>query len=172
MRKIIVVGILVLTVAMAAPAMAFEKGTIRLGAGTGMLGTGSGLSTRSLDYDAGGTDDFDALAINVGYFLTNVIEVAFEYSSVGIGGSDIDGFGLVGKYYFPMGENSLYAGGGLESFDFAGIDGDTVFITGGYNYMLTDYFSIDFYLTIGQGDIGGNDFDMTDLGVTYSVYFK
>jgi len=38
--------------------------------------------------------------------------------------------------------------------------------------MLKDYFSIDFYLALGQGDEDGNDFDMTDIGVTYSVYFK
>ena len=57
MKKIIIIGILVLTMAMAVPAMAFEKGTIRLGAGTGLLGTGSGFSTTTLDRDAAG--DFD-----------------------------------------------------------------------------------------------------------------
>lgn len=172
MKKLIIVGILVMVMAMATPAMAFEKGTIRLGGGTGLLGTGSGLSTQTLDTDLGDLD-FDILAIDIGYFITDVIEVAVEYSSVGDGSDDIEGLGLAGKYYFPMGENSLYAGGGLQTFDFGGADGDFFYVTGGYNYMLADFFSIDFYLTIGQGDMDFfGDFDMTDLGVTYSIYFK
>jgi len=173
MRKFIVVGILVLAVAMAAPAMAFEKGTIRLGTGTGLLSTGTGFSSTSLDFDGGGSDDFDVFAFGLGYFLTDTVEVAFEFSNVDLGsGIEIDGLGLAGKYYFPMGDNYLYAGGGFETFDFAGADGDIIFVTGGYNLMLKEYFSVDFYLTIGQGDVDGNDFDMTDLGITYSVYFK
>ncbi len=174
MRKLVIIGILVMVVAMAAPAMAFEKGTIRLGAGTGLLGTGSGFSTLSLDADAGGSDDFDVLAVEVGYFITDTLELAFEFSNVDIfsGIIEIDGFGVAGKYYFPMDENSLFAGGGFQTFDFAGADGDYFFITGGYNYMLKEYFSIDFYLSLGQGDVNGNDFDATDIGITYSVYFK
>ena len=172
MRKIIVVGILVLTVAMAAPAMAFEKGTIRLGAGTGILNSGSGFSTLSIDPDTGGSQDFDVVAIEAGYFVTDIIEVAFDFSSADLGGADIDGFGLAGKYYFPMGENYLFAGGGFQTYDFDGADGDFIYATGGYNYMLRDFFSIDFYLLFGQGDQDGEDFDITDLGITYSVYFK
>ena len=71
-----------------------------------------------------------------------------------------------------MGENFLYAGGGFQTFDVGGNDGDVIFVTGGYTYMFRDYFSIDFYLALGQGDENGNDFDMTDIGITYSVYFK
>ena len=56
MKKLIIVGILVMVMAMATPAMAFEKGTIRLGGGTGLLGTGSGLSTQTLDTDLGAHD--------------------------------------------------------------------------------------------------------------------
>ena len=173
MRKIIVVGILVLTVAMAAPAMAFEKGTIRLGAGTGLINTSSGFQTRTLDPDVGSSVDYDTLGFELGYFLTDTVEVVVDFSNVDVfGGAEVDGFGLTGKYYFPMGKNTIYAGGGIQSFDVGGTDGDVIFVTGGYNYMLKDYFSIDFYLALGQGDENGNDFDMTDIGVTYSVYFK
>ena len=70
-----------------------------------------------------------------------------------------------------MGENSLFAGGGFRAVDMDGDDGSAIFVTGGYNYMLRDYFSIDFYLVLGQGDIGGSDFDLTDLGIAYSIYF-
>jgi len=173
MRKFIVVGILVLAVAMAGPAMAFEKGTIRLGAGTGLINTSSGFQSRSLDTDAGGSVDYDTLAFELGYFLTDTVELVLDFSNVDIfGGAEVDGFGLAGKYYFPMGENFLYAGGGFQTFDVGGNDGDVIFVTGGYTYMFRDYFSIDFYLALGQGDENGNDFDMTDLGITYSVYFK
>ena len=172
MNKVFIVGVLVLVMAMATPVMAFEKGTIRLGASTGLLGTGTGFSSSSLDYDAGGSDDIDILAIGGGYFLTDVVELTLDFANVDLGGSDINVLGVGGKYYFPMGENSFYAGGGFQILDFGGGDGDAIFVTGGYNYMLRDYFSVDFYLTIGQGDIEGNDFDMTDIGVTYSIYFK
>ena len=172
MKKIIVVGILVLTVAMAAPAMAFEKGTVRLGAGSGLVSTSSGFQARTIDPDAGGSFDYDTLGFELGYFLTDTVELVLEFSNLDIGGADIDGLGFSGKYYFPMGENSLYAGGGFQSFDLGGNDGDVIYITGGYNYMFRDYFSIDIYLSLGQGDENGNDFDMTDLGVTYSVYFN
>lgn len=172
MKKIIVVGILVVAVAMAAPVMAFEKGTIRLGAGTGLLGTGSGFSSSSIDFDAGGSDDIDILALGGGYFLTDRVELVLDFANVDLGGEDINVFGVGGKYYFPMGKNSLYAGGGFQTLDFAGSDGDAIYVTGGYNYMLRDYFSIDFYLTLGQGDIDGNNFDSTDIGITYSIYFE
>jgi hypothetical protein len=164
MKKIIIIGILVLTMAMAVPAMAFEKGTIRLGAGTG----GSGFSTTTLDRDAAGDFDIDVIAIGGGYFLTDVIELTLDFANVDLGGSDFNSFGLGGRYHFPMGENSLYAGGGFQMLEFGPDDGDAIFITGGYNYMFRDYFSIDFYLTYGQG----RDFDLTDLGITYSIYFK
>lgn len=172
MRKLIIVGILVMVVAMAAPAMAFEKGTIRLGAGTGLLSSGTGFSTTSIDPDTGGSVDIDVLAFDLGYFLTDSVELGFQYATVSLEGDDIDTLGLAGKYYIPMGENSIYVGGGFQTLDFAGADGDAIFVTGGYNYMLRDYFSIDFYLMLGQGDIEGEDFDMTNLGVTYSIYFK
>jgi len=172
MKRLMTVSILVLAIALAAPAMAFEKGTFRLGAGTGLLGTGTGFSTATLDYDNGPSEDIDILAIGLGYFVTDVVEVAFDFSNLDIDGADFDGFGLGGKYYFPMGENSIYAGGGFQTIDFGAVDGSVIYVTGGYNFMLRDYFSVDFYLTIGQGDIDGNDFDMTDLGITYSVYFK
>ena len=116
--------------------------------------------------------DIDIFSIGGGYFLTDVVELTFDFANVDFGGGDTNVFGLGGKYYFPMGENSLYAGGGFQTIDAFGGDGDVLFVTGGYNYMLKDYFSIDFYLTLGQGDINGDDFDMTDLGVTYSIYFK
>ena len=172
MKKLIIVGILVMVMAMAAPAMAFQKGTIRLGGGTGVLGTGAGFSTTSIDRDAAGELDIDILVVGGGYFLTDIIELTLDFANVDFGGTDLNTLGFGGKYYFPMGENSLYAGGGLQFLDFGSEDGDAIFITGGYNYMLRDYFSVDFYLTIGQGDIDGDDFDMTDLGVTYSIYFK
>jgi hypothetical protein len=168
MKKIIIIGMLVLTVAMAAPAMAFEKGTIRLGAGTGLLSTGTGFSSSTLDVDGGGSQDFDTFAVGMGYFLTDIIEVAFDYSNVDFGGGDVNIFGLAGKYYFPMGKNSLYAGGGFQTIDAFGGDDNIIYATGGYNYMFRDYFSIDFYLTYGKG----GDFDLTDLGITYSVYFN
>lgn len=172
MRKLVIIGILVMVVAMAAPAMAFQKGTIRLGAGSGIVNTGTGFTSLSLDYDAGGSDDFDTMAVELGYFVTDVVEVVFDYSTFDLGfGFEIDGFGLGGNYYFPMGDNSLFVGGSFQTIDFLGFDGDAIFVTGGFNYMLRDYFSIDFYLRIGQGDIDGVDFDATDLGVTYSVYF-
>ena len=157
---------MMMVMAMAAPAMAFQKGTIRLGAGSGLLGTGTGFSSSSLDFDAGGSDDIDILAIGGGYFLSDVVELTFDFANVDFGVGDTNVFGLGGKYYFPMGENSLYAGGGFQTIDAFGGDGDVLFVTGGYNYMLRDSFSIDFYLTIGQGDRDGNEFDMTDLGVT------
>jgi hypothetical protein len=171
MRKIIVVGILVMAVAMAAPAMAFEKGTIRLGAGTGLV-DGTGFSTTSISQDAGGDIDFDMLSIDGGYFITDRLELAFQFASESDDFSDIDIFGVGGKYYFPMGENSVYAGGGLQTLDIDGSDGDFIYGTAGYNWMLKEYFSIDFYVAIGQGDFDGNDFDLTSLGVTYSVYFE
>ena len=173
MRKVLIVGILVVVMAMAAPAMAFEKGTIRLGAGTGVLTTGGGFSTVSRDFDTGGgPEDIDTIAIGGVYFLTDIVELGLEFANIDLGGSDINTLGVNGRYHFPMGENSLYAGGGLRLVDFGDADGSAIFVTGGYNYMLRDYFSIDFYLTLGQGDLDGNDFDMTDIGITYSVYFK
>lgn len=172
MRKLIIVGILVMVVAMAAPAMAFEKGTIRLGAGTGLLSSGTGFSTTSIDPDAGGSVDIDVLAFDLGYFVTDALELAFQYATTSVDGDDIDTLGFGGKYYFPMDENYLYAGGGIQTIDLFGGDGDVIYITGGYNYMLKDYFSIDLYLMLGQGDIEGEDFDMTRLGATYSIYFK
>lgn len=173
MKKLtFMIGVPVLVFILAAPAMAFEKGTFRLGAGTGLLGTGSGFSTMSLDYDGGGSDDIDTLALALGYFLTDRVEVAVDFSNLDIGSSDFDGFGVAGRYYFPMSENYLYAGGGYQTIDFGYADGSVFYITGGYDYMFRDYFSIELYLSIGQGDIEGDDFDMTDIGVTYSVYFK
>lgn len=172
MRKLIVIGVMILAVALAAPAMAFEKGTIRLGAGTGLLGTGTGFSTSSIDFDSGANGDIDIFSIGGGYFLTDIVELTFDFANVDYGGGDTNVFGLGGKYYFPMGENSLYAGGGFQAIDAFGGDGNVFYVTGGYNYMLRDYFSIDFYLTLGQGDIDGDDFDMTDIGATYSIYFK
>jgi fluoride ion exporter CrcB/FEX len=77
MRKTIVVGILVLTVAMAAPAMAFEKGTIRLGAGTGFLGTGTGFSTTSIDFDSG-----KILFTQVAVFKPSMLLAAMEMFSL------------------------------------------------------------------------------------------
>ena len=68
MRKVLVVGILIAAVSIAAPVMAFEKGTFRLGAGTGVLSTGAGFSTTSRDFDSGGDMDVDTLAIGGGYF--------------------------------------------------------------------------------------------------------
>ena len=173
MKKIIVVGILVLTVAMTAPAMAFEKGTIRLGAGTGVLSTGGGLSTVSRDFDAGGDQDMDTLALGGGYFFTDKVELTIDFANVDLGGGgDINTIGVGGRYYFPMGKNSLFAGGGFRFVELGNSNGDAIFVTGGYNYLLRDYFSVDFYLTLGQGDLDGNDFNLTDLGITYSVYFK
>ena len=171
MRKVIFVGILVLTVAMAAPAMAFEKGTIRLGAGTGLVG-GTGFSTTSISQDVAGDSDFDVLSIDGGYFITDRLELAFQFASESDDFGDVDIFGAGVKYYFPMGENSIYAGGGLQTLDIYGSDGDFIYGTAGYNWMLKDYFSVDFYLALGQGDFAGDDFDLTSLGVTYSVYFK
>jgi hypothetical protein len=173
MRKVLLAGILVAAVAMAAPAMAFEKGTIRLGAGTGVFSTGAGFSTTSRDFDSGGgPEDIDTLAIGGGYFLTDVVELGLEYANIDLDGNDISTIGLNGRYYFPMGENSLFAGGGFRLVDIGQNDGSAIFVTGGYNYMLRDYFSIDFYLTLGQGDLDGDDFNLTDIGITYSVYFK
>ncbi len=172
MRKVLIVGILVVVMAMAAPALAFQKGTIRLGAGTGVLTTGGGLSTVSRDFDSGGDMDIDTLAIGGGYFLTDVVELGLEFANIDMNGGDINTLGINGRYHFPMGDNSLYAGGGLRFVDFGDTDGTGIFVTGGYNYMLRDYFSIDFYLTLGQGDLDGNDFDLTDIGITYSVYFN
>ncbi len=171
MKKIIGIGIVILALAMATPAMAFQKGTIRLGAGTGLLGTGTGYSSSSLDFDSGGSSDIDTIAIGLGYFFTDIVEASLDFSNVDIGGEDLNTFGIGGKYYFPMNDNYLYAGGGFQTIDAFGGDGDLIYITGGFNYMLKQYFSIDFYLAIGQGDIDGNDFDMTDIGVTYSIYF-
>ena len=171
MRKVVVVGILVTVMAMAAPAMAFQKGTIRLGAGTGVMSTGGGLSTVTRDFDTGGDLDIDTVAIGGGYFLTDTVELGFEYASFDLDGSDINTIGVNGKYYFPRGDNSLFAGAGFRAVDMGGGDGSAIFVTGGYNYMLRDYFSLDFYLTLGQGDLDGNDFNLTDLGVTYSIYF-
>lgn len=171
MKRIIIVGILILTVAMATPAMAFQKGTIRLGTGTGLLSSGTGFSNTSIDPDGGGSLDVDVLAFDLGYFVTDSVEVAFEYANASIDDLDIDTLGLAGKYYIPMGGNSVYVGGGFQTIDIFDGDGDAIFITGGYNYMLKNYFSVDFYLALGQGDIEGEDFDMTDIGVTYSVYF-
>ncbi|MCJ7500248.1 hypothetical protein MUP29_08325, partial [bacterium] len=71
MKKVFIVGVLVMVMAMAAPVIAFEKGTIRLGAGTGVLSTGGGLSTVSRDFDSGGNMDIDTLALGGGYFLTD-----------------------------------------------------------------------------------------------------
>ena len=168
MRKMAIIGVMILAIAVASPAVAFEKGTIRLGAGTGLLGTGTGFSTSTIDYDGGGDADIDIISIGGGYFLTDVVELTLDFANVDFGGGDTNVFGLGGKYYFPMGENSLYAGGGFQKIDAFGSDDDLFYVTGGYNYMLRDFFSIDFYLTLGQGD----DFDFSDLGVTYSVYFK
>lgn len=172
MKRVIMVSILVLAVALAAPAFAFEKGTIRLGTGTGLLSSGSGFSQTSLSPDSGGDSDIDVLAFDLGYFLTDAVEIDFTYATVSIEGTDFDTLGVAGKYYFPMGANYLYAGGGFQTLDFAGGDGDAIFLSGGYTWMLKEYFSVDFYLNIGQGDIEGNDFDLTDIGITYSVYFK
>lgn len=171
MRRLIVLGIVVLAVAMASPVMAFEQGTIRLGAGTGLFSSGTGFATTSIDPDAGGSVDIDVLAFDVGYFVTGDVEVAVQYATVSVDGDDTDTMGVAGRYYFPMGENFLYVGGGFESIDLFGGDGDAIFATAGYDYMLRDYFSIDFYLMLGQGDIEGQDFDMTRLGVSYSIYF-
>jgi hypothetical protein len=171
MKKLIIVGILVMVVAMASPAMAFQKGTIRLGTGTGLLSSGTGFTSTSIDPDGGGSVDIDVLAFDVGYFLTDNVEIDFQYATVSLEGEDIDTLALAGKYYIPMGENSIYVGGGFQTLDFAGADGDAIFVTGGYNFMLRDYFSIDFSLIIGQGDIEGEDFDMTSFGATYSIYF-
>ena len=124
MRKFIVVGILVLTVAMAAPAMAFEKGTIRLGAGTGLLSSGTGFSTTSIDPDSGGSADLDVLAFDLGYFITGTVELGVQYATVSADGDDVDTMGVVGKYYFPVGENYLYAGGGFQTMDLFGEDGE------------------------------------------------
>ena len=172
MKKLAIIGVMILAIAVASPAMAFEQGTIRLGGSTGLFGTGTGFSTTSIDYDAGGSADIDILSLGFGYFITDTIEVVVDLANVDIEGEDVNTFGLGGKYYFPMGENSWYAGAGFQTIDAFGGDGDVIFVTGGYNYMLREYFSIDFYLALGQGDIEGNDFDMTDLGVTYSIYFK
>ena len=172
MKKLLIIAVLMSVVAFASTAMAFEKGTIRLGSATGLLGSGTGFSSTSISFDAGGDADISTLAFGIGYFLTNTVELGVDFANVDIDGEDSNTFGLGGKYHFPMGENSLYAGGGFQTIDVFGGDGDLIYITGGYNYMFRDYFSIDFYLALGQGDIEGNDFDMTDLGVTYSIYFK
>ena len=171
MRKVLVVVILVTVMSMAAPAMAFQKGSFRLGAATGVMNTGSGFSTLSRDFDSGGEMDIDTFALGLGYFLTDVIELGIEYATWDMNGSDITTTGLNGRYYFPMGENSLFAGAGFRAVGMGDADGSAVFVIGGYNYMLRDYFSIDLYLTLGQGDLDGDDFDLTDLGITYSVYF-
>lgn len=171
MKKIVIVGLLVLTMAMAVPAMAFEKGTIRLGAGTGLV-EGTGFSQTTLDPDTGGDIDFDVLSLDMGYFLTDIVELAFQYASESVNNSDTNILGIAGKYYFPMGENSVFVGGGFQNLDLDGADGDVIYATGGYNFMLRDYFSIDFYLALGKGDIDGDDFNLTDIGVTYSIYFK
>ena len=171
MRKVVVVGILVTVMAMAAPAMAFQKGTIRLGAGTGVMSTGGGLSTVTRDFDARGDMDIDTVAIGGGYFLTDSIELGLEYATFDMDGRDLTSMGLNGRYYFPMGENSLYAGGGFRAVDMFNDDGKVIFVTGGYNYMLRDYFSLDLYLVLGAGELDGEDFDLTDIGVTYSIYF-
>ncbi len=172
MRKVLVVGILVTVMAMAAPAMAFQKGTYRLGAGTGVMSTGGGLSTVTRDFDSGRDMDVDTVALGGGYFLTDSIELGLEYATFDMNGSDISTIGFNGRYYFPMGENSVYAGGGFRSVDMGGRDGKAIFVTGGYNYMLRDYFSLDLYLVLGAGELDGDDFDLTDIGVTYSVYFE
>ena len=96
---------------------------------------------------------------------------ASDYASMDFGGNDISSIGLNGKYYFPMGENSLFAGGGFRTVDMGGNDGKAIFVTGGYNYMLRDYFSLDLYLVLGAGELDGDDFDLTNLGITYSIYF-
>jgi hypothetical protein len=172
MRKVVVAGVLVAVMAMTAPALAFQKGTFRLGAATGVMNTGAGLSMASRDYDAGGDQDIDTLALGGGYFLTDVIELGFEYSTWDLDGSDISTLGLSGRYHFPMGDDSLFAGAGFRAVDLGNNDGSAIFVTGGYNWMLREYFSIDFYLTLGSGDLDGNDFTLTDLGATYSVYFQ
>ena len=89
MKKLIIVGILVLTVAMAAPAMAFEKGTIRLGAGSGLVG-GTGFSTNTISPDAGGDIDLDVLSIDGGYFITDRLELAFQYATEDDDGIEVD----------------------------------------------------------------------------------
>jgi hypothetical protein len=171
MKRLLIVGILVMVVAMASPAMAFQKGTIRLGTGTGLLSSGTGFNSTSIDPDNGGSLDINIVAFDLGYFVTDNVEVDVQYATASIDVEDIDTLGLAGKYYIPMGENSFYVGGGFQTIDYFGLDGDAIFVTGGYNYMLRDYFSIDFSLIIGQGDLDGADFDMNSLGVTYSIYF-
>jgi hypothetical protein len=171
MRKVLVAGTFAMVMAMAVPAIAFQKGTIRIGAGTGVMNTGGGFSTVSRDFDSGGNMDIDTLALGGGYFLTDTIEVGFEYADMDLGGSDISSIGLNGKYYFPMGENFLFAGGGFRLVDVGSDDGSAIYVIGGYNYMLRDYFSVDLYLAIGQGEVDGDDFDLTDLGISYSIYF-
>lgn len=171
MKKFVVIGIVVVALVITAPAMAFDKGTVRLGTGTGLFSSGSGFSSTTIDPDNGSSVDFDVLAFSLGYFLTEVVELDFAYSTVSIEDLDIDGIGISGRYHFPMGKNSLYVGGGFQTLDIEDGDGDAIFVTGGYNWMLRNYFSIDIYLNLGQGDIEGEDFDMTDLGITYSIYF-
>ena len=172
MRKFAIIGVMILAIALASPAMAFEKGMIRLGSGTGILSSGTGFSTVSIDPDLGASFDVDVLAFDLGYFVTDNVEVDVQYSTASIDNEDIDTLALAGKYYIPMNKNSIYVGGGWQDIDFFGADGDAIFITGGYNYMFRENFSIDFGLAIGQGDIDGEDFDYTDLGVSYSIYFK
>lgn len=165
MKKLLILAVLITAIAAASPAMAFTKGTIRLGAG-------SGFSSATINPDSGGSIDMDVLAIDLGYFLTDKVEVAFEFSDSSVDDLDATVMGIAGKYYIPMDKNFIYVGGGFENMDIENSDGNAIFLTGGYNFMLRDYFSIDFYLVYGQGDLDGNDFDMTDIGATYSIYFK
>jgi hypothetical protein len=165
MKKTLILAVLIITVAAASPVMAFTKGTIR-------LGTGSGFSSATLDFDNGGSLDTDLLAIDVGYFLTDDVEIAFEYADESIDDLDFNVMGIAGKYYIPMDTNFFYVGGGYQNLDYDTVDGSAIYVTGAYDLMLRDYFSIDFYLIYGQGDLDGEDFDTTDIGITYSVYFK
>ena len=165
MKKLLISAVLVIAVAAASPAMAFNKGTIR-------LGTGTGFSSATLDFDNGGSLDTDMLAIDMGYFITDTVEIALEYADESLDDLDITTIGVAGKYYIPMDKNFISVGGGYETLDYDTVDGSAIYVTGAYIFMLRDYFSIDAYLLYGQGDLDGEDFDTTDIGVTYSIYFK
>jgi len=165
MKKTLILAVLLVAVALTTPVMAFDKGTIR-------LGTGSGFSSASLDFDSGGSLDTDLLAIDLGYFLTDSVEIAFEYADESIEDLDFTVLGIAGKYYIPMEKNYVYVGGGYQNLDYDTVDGSAIYVTGAYIFMLRDYFSIDAYLLYGQGDLDGEDFDTTDFGVTYSIYFN
>ena len=155
---------MVLVLAMAAPALAFTQGTFRLGAR-------SAFDTMTISSDPGGDIDVDTIALEAGYFVVDNVEVCLAYSDMSFDSQSYTTTRILGKYFIPVQENSAFVGGGYADISFFDADGDAFFITGGFALQVKEYFSIDFALLLGQGDIEGDDIDITDLSVTYSLYF-